>query len=156
MSELNTFISKIAKKYPEKGYDKKGNSIYSAYRDGLINGSVPVFSFTSAGTPETTSRYISEVTGYGAPECLIFMSELYAFTKAGKISNKLLDPKLDIKQSVSKKEFEKMKPGILSVPEINVNMKKIILPIVVPAIIIIGLIVLNNGLKLTKTIKKTI
>jgi hypothetical protein len=156
MSELNTVISKIAKKYPSKGYEKKGITIYNAYRDSVMNGDIPVFAFTAAGKPESTAKLLGSITGYSAAECLTFMSELFNYTKNGVISSKLLNPKLDVQQSVSKKEFEKLKPGIISVPDVSSNIKKLTLPIVIPAVIIIGLIVANNAMKLTKTFKKTL
>jgi len=150
MSEFDTLISKIAKKYPDKRYEKKGITIYSAYRDGVMSGAFPVFSFASDGKPQTTSNQIALITGYTAPEVLIFMSELHDLTKKGVISSKLLNPILDVEQAVSKKEFEKMKPGLIDVPDFSKNVKKITMPIVVPAIIIIGLIVANNVIKLKK------
>lgn len=159
MSELNTAISKIAKKYPGKGYEKKGASIYSAYRDGVMSDSLPVFSMTKDGQPETTSKKIAQVTGYTPGEVLIFMSEVLNLTKNGVVTNKLLNPKLDVQQSVSKKEFESLKPGVLpKMPvltnQISDTIKKTTLPIVIPAIIIIGLIVANNFVKLKSTVKK--
>lgn len=155
MSELNTAISKIAKKYPKSGYEKKGVTIYNAYRDGVMNGDIPVFAFTAAGKPESTAKYLGKITGYTAAECLTFISELFNMTKTGVISSKLLNPKLDVQQTVNKKEFEKLKPGLLpAVPSVSSNIKKIAYPIAVPAIIIIGLIVANNFIKLRKTSKK--
>lgn len=156
MSELNTVISKLAKKYPGKGYEKKGITIYNAYRDSVMGGQVPVFSLTAAGKPESTAKFIGSVTGYSAAECLIFLSELFNYTKTGVITSKLLNPKLDVEQSVSKKAFEKLKPGLINVPDVSSNLKKLTLPVVIPAIIILGLVVLNNTAKLTKTFKKTL
>lgn len=154
MSELNTVISKVAKKYPKKGYEKKGTTIYNAYRDGIMNNDIPVFAFTTAGKPESTAKYLGSITGYTPAECLVFMTELHNLTKSGVISSKLLNPKLDVQQSVNKKEFEKLKPGLLPVTDVSKNIKKITMPIVVPAIVIIGLIVANNFIKLKKTSKK--
>lgn len=156
MSELNTLISKIAKKYPKSGYEKKGVTIYNAYRDSIMNGSIPAFSFTAAGKPESTAKMLSSITGYSAAECLQFMSEIFNLTKTGVISSKLINPKLDVEQAVNKKEFEKMKPGLINVPDVSKNMKKLTLPIVVPAVLIIGLIVANNFIKMKKTFKKTL
>jgi hypothetical protein len=150
MSELDTVISKIAKKYPDKKYEKKGSAIYYAYRDGVMSGNFPIYSFTSEGMPQSTPKQIALITGYTAPEVLIFMAELHDLTKKGVISSKLLNPKLDVEQAVSKKEFEKMKPGLIDVPDFSKNMKKITYPIVIPAVIIIGLIVPNNVVKLKK------
>ena len=159
MSELTTAISKIAKKYPGKGYEKKGASIYSTYRDGVMSETLPVFAMTKAGQPETTSKTVASITGYTPGEVLTFMSELLTLTKNGVITNKLLNPKLDVQQAVSKKEFESLKPGILpKMPvltnQVSQGIKKTTLPIVIPAIIIIGLIVANNFVKLKTTVKK--
>lgn len=153
MSELNTVISKLAKKNPGKGFEKKGITIYNAYRDSVMSGSIPVFSFTPSGKPESTVKLLGSITGYSAAECLAFMSELHNLTKSGVVSSKLLNPKLDVQQAINKKEFESLKPGLISVPDVSKNMKKLTLPIVIPAIVIIGLIVANNFIKLEKTVK---
>lgn len=159
MSELTTAISKIAKKYPGKGYEKKGASIYNAYRDGVMSDSLPVFAITKMGQPETTSKSVASITGYTPGEVFTFMNELLTLTKNGIVTNKLLNPKLDVQQAVSKKEFESLKPGILpKLPvltnQVSQTVKKTTLPIVIPAIIIIGLIVANNFVKLKTTVKK--
>jgi hypothetical protein len=164
MSELSTVISKVAKKFPKAGYDKKGASIYNTYRDAVMSGSIPVFSFTSTGKPETTAKYIASITGYNASDCLNFMSELFNLTKNGVVSNKLINPKLDIQQAVSTKTFKDLKPGIMpkmpdtstAVTNVQKNIRKVTLPIVIPAIVIIGLIVVNNVVKLKKTVRKTL
>jgi len=156
MSELTTAISKIAKKYPGKGYEKKGASIYNAYRDGVMSETLPVFSMTKAGQPETTSKSVASVTGYTPAEVLTFMSEVLTLTKNGIVTNKLLNPKLDVQQAVSKKEFESLKPGILpKLPtltnQVSQGIKKTTWPILVPAIIIVGLYVFNNAINLKKS-----
>lgn len=156
MSELTTAISKIAKKYPGKGYEKKGASIYNAYRDGVMSDSLPVFAITKAGQPDSTSKSVASVTGYTPGEVFTFMNELLTLTKNGVVTNKLLNPKLDVQQAVSKKEFESLKPGILpKLPvltnQVSQGIKKTTFPILIPVIIIAGLYVFNNVINLRKS-----